>query len=906
MPALLSTTPCPVPVSFTHNFAPSVTREETTRNVDFTFDLQAAFKQAVPQRRRPRTHNNAIEVFEDDGIRSGDLFAIGIDEVLTLTSKNNDGRSRKDVPAPQRQDTRTAPPVRARNVPSSRRENVPCQGCVKRDNAEQGPSILLRKESRRRTIYVPSEDTTIMTIHPGSHQISLSQTELATQNLAHSRARTGRTKAREAPATASRRAPLLSALQNSQDSNLTRLDIHGQPTGKENVPPGSLHLKRKDWGMKNTGTNYIIRQRQPSLVAHKILSVPARPRIAPNARRNADGLDGRLSKPSGKGCTIRANLTQNSQWLSKKVPEKLAPPEIKVSRKLPITYAPLDEDISHPEMFEENWLNNQEIAITELINSLFKARSSALSDSVKRIVGLRHDLMQLYQQSSMLFLYKRLDASLIYGALRPSADRMVETSRSTNDVGTCRRFNELWVKTYSTEILRCAVEVIVGKAAPFSPGSAFSSSRSDARSVQVFIDACILHNEDTARPIDISSNAPSWSWRRTMQRCLMLILLLDRAKETNIMDDNLFQTTSEHKSSSAVLRALTSILLPHGGDLSRTLAHLDYHLTHEQHPLSEYDYTFGNLAVDLRDGVRLAHLVEILLDPSSRSAQKHDDPTILMLSSEPSTSLATDRFGGLSQHLKYPCQTKVCKVYNVRMVLNALSGWVGLTGMFQNIRPEDIVNGHREKTMSLLWGLIGTWGLEMLVDTTEVQNEIGRLNRRDAIGVKTDSDNEITGLGSSDRSGRLLQTWAQAVVRRHGLKVRNLSTCFADGKVFGCIVDEYRPFITSGGGVEGPATLGMKLQRIGCSPSFGSMVGDLARNGRLFGPDVTIAALAFLCSRLLGASKKGRVLAGLASECMKVVVTRNAVLGAAVTLQRAWRAHVTKRRLDAPPDFWVM
>ncbi|MCJ1392836.1 hypothetical protein MMC18_005708 [Xylographa bjoerkii] len=912
MPVLTETTPCPVHISFTQTSARPAAWGETTGNIDFTFDLQAAFRQAAPRRRNPRTQEGIGNVFEDDGAAIADQRAGIHGKVLSLASKNTYNPRPENMSCPRRRDTLVAPPARARFVAPPISEKVQIQERQNEGTAEQGRKGPLHKVPRRRTIYVPSEDTTILTIHPGSHHVTQSQTELASQSPAHSLVGTGRTKARQSLAAAPRRAPLQTALRKLQENNVTRFDVPGKPTGKENVPPGGVHLMRKENGMKSTTADNAVLWRQRPLVSKEKHSIPPQLRIASKPQTSADGLDRHLSKQSGKRSAIGANLSPVNDCSPRKIPEKFVKPVVKLSRKPTIAYALLDEDISHPQMFEENWLNYQETANTELINTLFKTTNPAHSDTALRPNSLRHDLMQLYQQVSMLLLYKRLEASLNFGALRPSADSMVGISRLTNDVGIRRRFNDLWMKTYSIELLRCAAEVVVGREAPLSAGSGISGSRDDARSFEVFIEACLLRNEDSAQPIHIPSNTPSWSWRRTAQRCLMLVLLLDTAKETNIISANLFQMTSVHKSSSMVLRELTSLLLPSGGDLSRTLAHLDYHLTHIQHPLSEFSYTVENLAVDLRDGVRLAHLVEILLYPSSRLPQEHEDTTIVMPSGETLTTLTSQsKFGVLSQHLKFPCQTRACRLFNVQIVLSALSGLQGITGIIKNVRPEDIVDGHREKTLVLLWGLVGTWGLEALVDKIEVRNEIRRLETREAVVTELDSEDSITELSSNDNHGQLLQTWANAVARKHGLEVRSLSACLADGKVFQCIVDEYQRFIARREDLEVDTTLEAKLKRIGCSQSFASMFGCITQERQLFGKDFAIAALAFLCSRVLGASKKRRVLAGLASECMKVVVTRNTVVRAAVILQRAWKAHVVwqKQRLREQAesvDFWLV
>ncbi|MCJ1400441.1 hypothetical protein MMC11_003646 [Xylographa trunciseda] len=914
MPAVRETTPCPIQVSFAQHPPRQAASDETGENVDFTFDLQAAFKQAAPRRRKPRPQNGVVRIFEDGAESEGLQVGVGGGVSKLAERIDTDESRRKNRPTSQRRDMMAAPPTRACTVAAPRNEEVQVrvQRLQKEEITEQGRRGPLRKEPRRRTIYVPSEDTTILTIHPGSHHTSHSQTELATQNMAHSLMQSGRTKIRQSLAAAPRRAPLQTALQKLQENNISRFDVPGRPTGKENIPPGSVPLMRKEHGTKSTIANNAICRRKPSLVSNTKTLVPPHMRIASNFRRNGDSLDGHLPKQSEKRSAIRANLSPVNDFCPKRIPDKLIKPVVQLSRKLPIAYVLLDEDISHPQMYEENWLNNQETAITELINSLFKTTNSAHPDAALRPDSLRHDLMQLYQQSSVLFLYKRIEASLNFGALRPSTDSMMETCRLLNDVGTRQRFKDLWMKTYDIELLRCAAEVVVGREAPFSPMSEISHPRNDARSLEIFIEACLLRNEDTAPPKQVASNAPSWSWRRTVQRSLMLVLLLDMAKETNIITSNLFQATSTHKSSSAVLRELTCLLVPSGGDLGRPLAHLDYHLTHVQYPLSEYNYTIETLAVDLRDGIRLAHLVEILLYPSSRSAEQQADTTLVMPSGETLISCArSSSFGVLSQHLKFPCQTKACKLYNVQIVLSALSGLQGITSVVKNVRSEDVVDGHREKTIILLWSLVGTWGLEALVDKIEVMREIRRLESRYAVRTETDSEDDVTELCSSNNHGRLLQTWAKAVARKHGLKVRNLSTCFADGKVFRCIVDEYQPFIARREGFGPDTTLETKLKGIGCSQSFASMFGCMSQEGQVFGKDFTIAALAFLCSRLLGASKKRRVLAGLAFECMKVVVTRNTVVGAAVTLQQAWRAHMVwkterLREQSESVDFWLV
>jgi abnormal spindle-like microcephaly-associated protein len=58
----------------------------------------------------------------------------------------------------------------------------------------------------------------------------------------------------------------------------------------------------------------------------------------------------------------------------------------------------------------------------------------------------------------------------------------------------------------------------------------------------------------------------------------------------------------------------------------------------------------------------------------------------------------------LSRELRVPAVSRLQKIHNVDVALSALkdAGYV-LTG---NITAKDITDGHREKTLSLLWQII--------------------------------------------------------------------------------------------------------------------------------------------------------------------------------------------------------
>ena len=53
---------------------------------------------------------------------------------------------------------------------------------------------------------------------------------------------------------------------------------------------------------------------------------------------------------------------------------------------------------------------------------------------------------------------------------------------------------------------------------------------------------------------------------------------------------------------------------------------------------------------------------------------------------------------------------------NVGVALGALRAIRGVSRIVKAVIAEEIVDGHRETTMTLLWILLGSWGLETVVD----------------------------------------------------------------------------------------------------------------------------------------------------------------------------------------------
>lgn len=245
-----------------------------------------------------------------------------------------------------------------------------------------------------------------------------------------------------------------------------------------------------------------------------------------------------------------------------------------------------------------------------------------------------------------------------------------------------------------------------------------------------------------------------------------------------------------------MLHELARLLLPSLGDIARPLAHLNYTTSVVQHPLEEYDYAIDNLATDLRDGVRLVRVIELLLYSSDSSAT--------------STSIWP-----LSQHLKYPAIGRAQKVYNVSLALHALQQVGANKG---GVTAADIVDGYRERSVGLLLEIMQKWGLGSLVEWDELRREIRRLDRK--LGRK-DATIEYVDRQEEFAEERLLKQWAQRVAEMRGLRVENLTSSFADGAVFAAIVEEYERYFprksVQGEGLEA------KLASLGCNSYFGEL-----------------------------------------------------------------------------------
>lgn len=826
--------------------------DDVSEDLSYTTEFKALLRNVGPRRRTsvaPRSHVATI--------------ASNLSAAPSTSSKPMDGQEESSH-APKRWRHAIAPPRRRVSQLLTQRveESAIVETCA--------PNM--HKKPRRRTIYIPREDTTVLTIHPGTQSDRMAlkgnpsrSEQQAVANLPTRDGNKGEKHCarRISLAAAPKKIPLQPTLRPLQEVD-DRCDSYIAGHGKENIPPGSSEASKRRlqqghmFTPKREPVPQANSQYSPELVKlynhqwhcakddgqHTTKAVDRwepdvrLPQItrckepASNGIRRASMVKKRNSLYYGKERKAASNAEGRREQVVP--PVKVVPTAARQDNmKAKVQYPILEENIDKPEMYEDAWLNHQEAAIQQLLNMLFEKGHEKIPAQQWDQQHFRRELLCLYQDSECILIYKRLHASLLYGALNPPQGSIADIGRFKSDVGIRQRFLAMWLSNYDMEALMCAAEVVVGRNVPYCssfPTSSLPRSHEDSlkerrRSVGLFIESCLLRNEDAHDQSD-RSNA-LWCWRRTMLRCLMMVLLLDKSKEGGLLPKNLFHSFSIVKSSGDILTRLLSQIAPFLGDGTRPLAYLQYHVHHIQSPLSEFKYCVHNIATDFRDGVQLTRLVELLLYASHALKGSREVPDempgggILRSSSDHHT------LWPLSRHLLIPCLTPSQKVHNVQIALNALDGFGGaVENIAESIRAEDIVDGHREKTVALLWAFVGTYGLNSLFNVRDVQREIRRLSKLgfESTGrlSKTQDDlavapNEPVG------STHCLKQWATASARCQGVELSNFTTSFSDGSVFAAIVDEYRQYLPKEhlSRRPGAAELEAKLKDIGCSNTFG-------------------------------------------------------------------------------------
>uniref|UniRef100_A0A671VW00 Assembly factor for spindle microtubules n=1 Tax=Sparus aurata TaxID=8175 RepID=A0A671VW00_SPAAU len=410
----------------------------------------------------------------------------------------------------------------------------------------------------------------------------------------------------------------------------------------------------------------------------------------------------------------------------------------------------------------------------------------------RKLNRLRRSACQLFTSDAMVKAIQRLELEVEAKRLLVRKDRHL-----WKDIGERRKVLN-WLLSYNPLWLRIGLETIYGEMISLE-------SNSDAVGLAMFILQRLLWNPDIAAeyrhakvPHLYKDGHEEALSRFTLKKLLLLVCFLDKAKESRLIEHNpcLFCLDAEFKTSKDLLLAFSRDFLSGEGILSRHLGYLGLPVSHVQTPLDEFNFAVKNLAVDLKCGIRLVRVMELLIQEWSLSAK-----------------------------LRLPAISRLQKVHNVDITLQVLkSKGVDLKDeRGSTIDSRDIVDGHREKTLSLLWKIIFAFQV-LILDGDQLREEIGFLKKTLSTKRRLASLRADRGLQPSPAKTRvpyehgstkitLLMDWVRAVCDFYNLKVENFTVAFSDGRVLCYLIHHYHPGLLPEEAVSHGTT-----QTVECSP----------------------------------------------------------------------------------------
>ena len=320
------------------------------------------------------------------------------------------------------------------------------------------------------------------------------------------------------------------------------------------------------------------------------------------------------------------------------------------------------------------------------------------------------------------------------------------------------------VMNYTPEWLRLGLEAVFNE----------RCVSNDEKFLSTFVKQKLMFDDDKAAATALSGRQSVLNQHTTLMM-LTLVFVLDRAKSARMLDNgpSLFKSTGTIKSSSDMIHQFFDGVLSGGGDLLRQLQHINYSVQHTQSALEEYPFAVFNIATGLQDGVRLCKLAEMLTNDSS-----------------------------LMNNVKCPANSRAVMKHNINIALEALQK----TGCNVKLcaKPDDIIQGRQDRTLSLLWNVMMHWQILDMIDADALSAEIDRVRywRRESVASRRSSIASDSGIVDTDvymnsEKLGLLLLWCRGVCAHYGVKVHNFTSSFSDGRVLCVILHHYHPELLS-------------------------------------------------------------------------------------------------------------
>lgn len=460
----------------------------------------------------------------------------------------------------------------------------------------------------------------------------------------------------------------------------------------------------------------------------------------------------------------------------------------------------------------ENQQVFKEIILPALVNRLFDVSVNTGNGRTETThVEIYQRLKSVYNSGWCRLLSERLHAALLQGNANglfsmSKCERQTLYQKLTSKTRHRRMFLKFWVETYEALHLRAALKVVTHR---------HMVLEKDGQDTEAFIGKYLIDEEDNEAEFkagdddddgEISKRKKKETghdmsmqlYCRVVVRSILVIVILDRIAaswssstdtenrikgRTRIESSapitaqpSLFLVHSSFKSTAAALGELEKLLLVsstqdlakvgNGSDyqsnkLVRILQRLNCEVSYTQLPLTGFDYRVANLAVDFRDGVRFTQLVETLanclssLKEGDEKANKH---SVIRMAK-----------------IRFPCPSRSDKLYNVQVALDLLKKQTAsgscskhLTTLVSESHPEHIVDGYRERSIALLWAVVGeiaTCGDGAFLYVAELRKEVNRL--QSAIG-SSPSQVRTGSTANSHEPEASLANWMACLLRLRG------------------------------------------------------------------------------------------------------------------------------------------
>lgn len=387
---------------------------------------------------------------------------------------------------------------------------------------------------------------------------------------------------------------------------------------------------------------------------------------------------------------------------------------------------------------------------------------------------LRKRACRIWQSRDVATVIRKVELEIEKMRLVVRKDRNI-----TKDVGMKMSLLKL-ILSYNPLWLRIGLETVYGEILSLS-------SNSDLLGLSRFLITRWLSNPDVLS--EYAHPSVPHSYREgcqdalnkfALKKFLELVYFLDIVKETKLIRHNpcLFCPDSQFKSSRELLLTFAKDYLAGEGDITKHLAYMSYVVNHKQSKLDEFDFAVTNIKTDLRCGVRLAKVAELLAGGSD-----------------------------VMNLLRVPSVSRLQKVHNVDLALTALRQ--GGAEIRKEIIAKDLVDGHREKTLEILWAIIFGYQLAAILDLDNIREEIDHLKRSLAAKARLgDSDAKAGSLWLQELACRspmqsalagerleLLLDWVRLVLVHHGVRIENWTTSWCDGRALCLLVHHYQPDI---------------------------------------------------------------------------------------------------------------